>query len=156
MGTISDAGCSLTKFDTWSSSFIVPQRLSFDIRSPLLSYLGSLVSGQSYTGCHDWLTLMCALQSCASHSLPHRASSTLDCLLPSAYVFVLDDSTPLSLSGFLLVSLWLCPADDFNFCDFSGYARLTHLGSPLQHLDHWLAFLAISRQPLSTFRGPTI
>ena len=33
-GTISDAGCSLTKFDTWSSSFIVPQRLSFDIRNP--------------------------------------------------------------------------------------------------------------------------
>ena len=71
--------------------------------TPLLSYLGSLVSSQSYhTGRHKWLTLMYASQSCASHSLPHRASSTLGCLLPSAYVFVLDDSTP-HLSGFLLV-----------------------------------------------------
>ena len=107
---MSDAGCSLPKFDTWSSSFIVPQRLSFDIRNTLLSYLGSLVSSQSYhTGRHKWLTLMYALQSCASHSLPHRASSTLDCLLPSAYVFVLDDSKPPPslasywfLSGFVL------------------------------------------------------
>ena len=92
----------MTKFDTWSSSFIVPQRLSFDIRNTPLSYLGSLVSSQSYTGRHKWLTLMYALQSCASHSLPHRASSTLDYLLPSAYVFVLDGSTH-HLSGFLLV-----------------------------------------------------
>ena len=100
---MTDAGCSLTKCDTWSSSFIVPQRLSFDIRNPLFSYLGSLVSSQPYpTEHHEWLTLMYALQSCASHSLLHRASSILDCLLPSAYVFVLDGGTH-HLSGFLLV-----------------------------------------------------
>lgn len=78
-------------------------------KSPVQSS-GSLVSSQSYTECHEWLTFMYASQSCASQSLLHWASSTTGCLFPSAYVFVLDGSTHHlslglltgSLSGFVL------------------------------------------------------